>query len=424
MSTIIDIHAREILDSRGNPTVEVDVILEDGTMGRAAVPSGASTGAYEAVEKRDGDKARYLGKGVLEAVAAVNGEIAEELVGFDATEQVAIDAAMIELDGTENKGRLGANAILGVSLATAKAAADFTTQPLYRYVGGTSARVLPVPMMNIINGGEHADNPIDIQEFMIMPVSASNIREAVRMGSEVFHTLKKELSAAGLNTGIGDEGGFAPNIASTREALDFILKSIEKAGYKPGEEIHLALDCAATEYYKDGKYVLSGEGKTLSSEENAAYLAALVKDYPIISIEDGMSEDDWDGWKALTDAIGDKVQLVGDDLFVTNPVRLAEGIERGCANSMLVKVNQIGSLTETLRAVDMAHRARYTNVMSHRSGETEDATIADLAVATNCGQIKTGSLARSDRLAKYNQLIRIEETLAEVAEYAGSSILR
>ncbi|WP_171228166.1 phosphopyruvate hydratase [Ruegeria sp. HKCCA4008] len=424
MSTIIDIHAREILDSRGNPTVEVDVILEDGTMGRAAVPSGASTGAYEAVEKRDGDKSRYMGKGVLEAVAAVNGEIAEELVGFDATEQVAIDQAMIELDGTENKGRLGANAILGVSLATAKAAADFTTQPLYRYVGGTSARVLPVPMMNIINGGEHADNPIDIQEFMIMPTAAANIREAVRMGSEVFHTLKKELSGAGLATGVGDEGGFAPNIASTREALDFILKSIEKAGYKPGEEIHLALDCAATEYYKDGKYVLSGEGTTLTSEENAAYLAALVKDYPIISIEDGMSEDDWDGWKALTDAIGDKVQLVGDDLFVTNPERLAEGIERGCANSMLVKVNQIGSLTETLRAVDMAHRARYTNVMSHRSGETEDATIADLAVATNCGQIKTGSLARSDRLAKYNQLIRIEESLGEVAEYAGASILK
>ncbi|NOC82630.1 phosphopyruvate hydratase [Ruegeria sp. HKCCD6428] len=424
MSTIIDIHAREILDSRGNPTVEVDVILEDGTMGRAAVPSGASTGAYEAVEKRDGDKARYMGKGVLEAVAAVNGEIAEELVGFDATEQVAIDQAMIELDGTENKGRLGANAILGVSLATAKAAADFTTQPLYRYVGGTSARVLPVPMMNIINGGEHADNPIDIQEFMIMPTAAANIREAVRMGSEVFHTLKKELSGAGLATGVGDEGGFAPNIASTREALDFILKSIEKAGYKPGEGIHLALDCAATEYYKDGKYVLSGEGTTLTSEENAAYLAALVNDYPIISIEDGMSEDDWDGWKALTDAIGDKVQLVGDDLFVTNPERLAEGIERGCANSMLVKVNQIGSLTETLRAVDMAHRARYTNVMSHRSGETEDATIADLAVATNCGQIKTGSLARSDRLAKYNQLIRIEESLGEVAEYAGASILK
>ncbi len=424
MSTIIDIHAREILDSRGNPTVEVDVILEDGTMGRAAVPSGASTGAYEAVEKRDGDKARYMGKGVLEAVAAVNGEIAEELVGYDATEQVAIDRAMIELDGTENKGRLGANAILGVSLATAKAAADFTTQPLYRYVGGTSARVLPVPMMNIINGGEHADNPIDIQEFMIMPTSAANIREAVRMGSEVFHTLKRELSAAGLATGVGDEGGFAPNIASTREALDFILQSIEKAGYKPGEEIHLALDCAATEYYKDGKYVLSGEKISLTSEENAEYLAALVKDYPIISIEDGMSEDDWDGWKALTDAIGDKVQLVGDDLFVTNPARLAEGIERGCANSMLVKVNQIGSLTETLRAVDMAHRARYTNVMSHRSGETEDSTIADLALATNCGQIKTGSLARSDRLAKYNQLIRIEESLGEVAEYAGASILK
>ncbi|EEW56882.1 phosphopyruvate hydratase [Ruegeria sp. TrichCH4B] len=424
MSTIIDIHAREILDSRGNPTVEVDVVLEDGTMGRAAVPSGASTGAYEAVEKRDGDTSRYMGKGVLEAVAAVNGEIADELVGFDATEQVSIDRAMIELDGTENKSRLGANAILGVSLAVAKAAADFTTQPLYRYVGGAAARVLPVPMMNIINGGEHADNPIDIQEFMIMPVAAENIRDAVRMGSEVFHTLKKELSAAGLSTGIGDEGGFAPNIASTREALDFILKSIEKAGYKPGEEIYLALDCAATEYYKDGKYVLSGEGKTLTSEENAAYLAALVNDYPIISIEDGMSEDDWDGWKALTDQIGDKVQLVGDDLFVTNPVRLAEGIERGCANSMLVKVNQIGSLTETLQAVDMAHRARYTNVMSHRSGETEDATIADLAVATNCGQIKTGSLARSDRLAKYNQLIRIEETLGEIAEYAGRSILK
>ncbi len=424
MSTIIDIHAREILDSRGNPTVEVDVILEDGTMGRAAVPSGASTGAYEAVEKRDGDKARYMGKGVLEAVAAVNGEIAEELVGFDATEQVAIDQAMIELDGTENKGRLGANAILGVSLAAAKAAADFTTQPLYRYVGGTSARVLPVPMMNIINGGEHADNPIDIQEFMIMPTSAANIREAVRMGSEVFHTLKRELSAAGLATGVGDEGGFAPNIASTREALDFILQAVEKAGYKPGEEIHLALDCAATEYYRDGKYVLAGENISLTSEENAEYLATLVKDYPIISIEDGMSEDDWDGWKALTDAIGDKVQLVGDDLFVTNPERLAEGIERGCANSMLVKVNQIGSLTETLRAVDMAHRARYTNVMSHRSGETEDATIADLAVATNCGQIKTGSLARSDRLAKYNQLIRIEESLGEVAEYAGASILK
>ena len=424
MSTIIDIHAREILDSRGNPTVEVDVILEDGTMGRAAVPSGASTGAHEAVERRDGDKDRYLGKGVLEAVAAVNGEIAEELVGFDATEQVAVDGAMIELDGTPNKARLGANAILGVSMAVAKAAADFTTQPLFRYVGGTSARVLPVPMMNIINGGEHADNPIDIQEFMIMPVAADNIREAVRMGAEVFHTLKKELSAAGLSTGIGDEGGFAPNIASTREALDFVLKSIEKAGYRPGEEIYLALDCAATEYYKDGKYVLSGEGKVLSSAENVDYLASLVNDYPIISIEDGMGEDDWDGWKALTDAIGDKVQLVGDDLFVTNPARLAEGIQRGSANSMLVKVNQIGTLTETLKAVDMAHRAGFTNVMSHRSGETEDATIADLAVATNCGQIKTGSLARSDRLAKYNQLIRIEEVLGEVAEYAGRSILK
>ena len=424
MSIIIDIHAREILDSRGNPTVEVDVILEDGTMGRAAVPSGASTGAHEAVERRDGDKGRYMGKGVLEAVAAVNGEIAEALVGFDVTEQVAIDEAMIELDGTSNKGRLGANAILGVSLACAKAGADFSTQPLYRYVGGTSARVLPVPMMNIINGGEHADNPIDIQEFMIMPVAASNIREAVHMGAEVFHTLKKELSAAGHNTGIGDEGGFAPNLASTRDALDFIMKSIEKAGYAPGEDIYLALDCAATEYYKDGKYEMKGEGISLSSEENAQYLAKLASDYPIISIEDGMSEDDWDGWKMLTDKIGGKVQLVGDDLFVTNPARLADGIARGCANSMLVKVNQIGSLTETLKAVDMAHRAGFTNVMSHRSGETEDATIADLAVATNCGQIKTGSLSRSDRLAKYNQLIRIEEMLGETAQFAGRSILK
>ena len=424
MSMIIDIHAREILDSRGNPTVEVDVTLEDGTMGRAAVPSGASTGAHEAVEKRDGDKSRYMGKGVLEAVNAVNGEIADALVGFEAVEQEAIDAAMIELDGTANKGRLGANAILGVSMATAKAAADFTGQPLYRYIGGTSARVLPVPMMNIINGGEHADNPIDIQEFMIMPVSATNIREAVRMGSEVFHTLKKELSAAGLSTGIGDEGGFAPNLSSTRDALDFVLKSIEKAGYAPGDDIYLALDCASTEYYKDGKYVLAGENKTLSSDENVAYLEALVNDYPIISIEDGMAEDDWAGWKSLTDAIGDRVQLVGDDLFVTNPQRLSQGIADGCANSMLVKVNQIGSLSETMRAVEMAHRARYTNVMSHRSGETEDATIADLAVATNCGQIKTGSLARSDRLAKYNQLIRIEEMLDETAIYAGRSILR
>ncbi|MDF1708188.1 MAG: phosphopyruvate hydratase [Paracoccaceae bacterium] len=424
MSTIIDIHAREILDSRGNPTVEVDVILEDGTMGRAAVPSGASTGAHEAVERRDGDKTRYMGKGVLEACAAVNGEIAETLLGMDATEQVAIDLSMIELDGTPNKARLGANAILGVSLAVAKAAADFTTQPLYRYIGGTSARVLPVPMMNIINGGEHADNPIDIQEFMIMPVAATSIREAVRMGAEVFHTLKKELSAAGLATGVGDEGGFAPNLSSTREALDFILKSIEKAGYTPGEDIHLALDCAATEYFKDGKYVLSGEGKTLSSDQNVDYLAALCADYPIISIEDGCAEDDWDGWRALTERLGAKVQLVGDDLFVTNPARLQMGIDRGCGNAMLVKVNQIGTLTETLRAVDMAHRAAYTAVMSHRSGETEDTTIADLAVGTNCGQIKTGSLARSDRLAKYNQLIRIEESLADTAIYAGRSILR
>ena len=424
MSTIIDIIGREILDSRGNPTVEVDVTLEDGTMGRAAVPSGASTGAHEAVERRDGDKARYMGKGVLEAVAAVNGEIAEALAGVDVTEQVAIDEALIELDGTPNKARLGANAILGVSLAVAKAAADYTAQPLYRYVGGTAARTLPVPMMNIINGGEHADNPIDIQEFMIMPVAAANIREAVRMGAEVFHTLKKELSAAGLNTGIGDEGGFAPNLSSTRDALDFILKSIEKAGYRPGEDIMLALDCAATEYFKDGAYVFAGEGKTLSAEENVDYLAALVADYPILSIEDGCAEDDWDGWKLLTDRLGATVQLVGDDLFVTNPTRIADGIARGCGNSLLVKVNQIGTLTETLSAVDMAHRARMTCVMSHRSGETEDATIADLAVATNCGQIKTGSLARSDRLAKYNQLIRIEEMLGQSAVYAGRSILR
>ena len=424
MSTILDIHAREILDSRGNPTVEVDVTLDDGTLGRAAVPSGASTGAHEAVEKRDGDKGRYLGKGVLEAVEAVNGEIAEALIGFDATEQEAIDAAMIELDGTPNKARLGANAILGLSLAMAKAAADFTAQPLFRYVGGTSARVLPVPMMNIINGGEHADNPIDIQEFMIMPVSAESIRDAVRMGSEIFHTLKKELTAAGHNTGIGDEGGFAPNLSSTRDALDFILKAVEKAGYAPGDDIMLALDCASTEYFKDGKYEMAGECKSLSSDENVAYLAGLCADYPILSIEDGCDEDDWDGWKALTAELGDKVQLVGDDLFVTNPERLARGIAEGAGNSLLVKVNQIGTLSETLSAVNMAHRARFTSVMSHRSGETEDATIADLAVATNCGQIKTGSLARSDRLAKYNQLIRIEEALDDTAIYAGRSILR
>ncbi|WP_111559330.1 phosphopyruvate hydratase [Paracoccus sediminilitoris] len=424
MTAIIDIYAREILDSRGNPTVEVDVTLEDGTMGRAAVPSGASTGAHEAVEKRDGDKSRYMGKGVLEAVAAVNGEIAEALIGEDATEQRAIDAMMIELDGTPNKGRLGANAILGVSMAVAKAAAEATSQPLFRYIGGTSAHVLPVPMMNIINGGEHADNPIDIQEFMIMPVSAENIREAVRMGSEIFHTLKKELSAAGLSTGIGDEGGFAPNLSSTRDALDFILKAIEKAGYKPGDDIMLALDCASTEYFRDGKYEMKGEGKSLTPAENVDYLAALCDDYPILSIEDGCAEDDWDGWKLLTDRLGDKVQLVGDDLFVTNPTRLADGIEKGCANSLLVKVNQIGTLSETLDAVRMADRAGFTSVMSHRSGETEDATIADLAVATNCGQIKTGSLARSDRLAKYNQLIRIEEMLGATAVYAGRSILR
>jgi enolase len=424
MSTIIDIHAREILDSRGNPTVEVDVYLESGAMGRAAVPSGASTGAHEANEKRDGDKSRFMGKGVLEAVATVNGEIAEELVGYDATEQVGIDRTMIEMDGTPNKSRLGANAILGVSLAVAKAAAEFTGQPLFRYVGGTSARVLPVPMMNIINGGEHADNPIDIQEFMIMPVGADNIRDAIRMGAEVFHTLKKELQKAGHNTGIGDEGGFAPNLKSAREALDFILQSIEKAGYKAGQDMFLALDCAATEYFKGGKYEMKGEGKSLTIAQNVEFLAGLAKDYPIISIEDGCSEDDWEGWKLLTDTLGDKVQLVGDDLFVTNPRRLAEGISKGVANSMLVKVNQIGTLTETLQAVDMAHRARYTNVMSHRSGETEDATIADLAVATNCGQIKTGSLSRSDRLAKYNQLIRIEEILGETAEYAGRSILK
>ena len=424
MSTIIDIHAREILDSRGNPTVEVDVTLEDGTMGRAAVPSGASTGAHEAVEKRDGDTARYLGKGVLEAVAAVNGEIAENVMGMDATEQVEIDRLMIEIDGTPNKARLGANAILGVSLAAAKAAAEFSAVPLYRYVGGTSARVLPVPMMNIINGGQHADNPIDIQEFMIMPVGAASFREALRMGSEVFHTLKKELSAAGLATGVGDEGGFAPDLSSTRAALDFILKAIGKAGYRPGEDIFLALDCASTEYFKDGHYVLSGEGKTLSAEENVGYLAALVADYPIISIEDGCAEDDWAGWKMLTDRLGARVQLVGDDLFVTNPARLAEGIEKGVGNSILVKVNQIGTLTETLEAVEMAHRAGYTSILSHRSGETEDATIADLAVATNCGQIKTGSLARSDRLAKYNQLIRIEEQLGVQASYAGRSILK
>ncbi len=424
MSTIIEITAREILDSRGNPTVEVDVYLESGAMGRAAVPSGASTGAHEAVELRDGDKDRYFGKGVQKAVDAVNGEIADMLLGADALEQVEIDTAMIELDGTPNKSRLGANAILGVSMAVAKAAAEFSGQPLYRYVGGTSARILPVPMMNIINGGEHADNPIDIQEFMVMPVAAENVKDAIRIGAEIFHTLKKELSAAGHNTAVGDEGGFAPNLSSTTEALDFIMTSIEKAGYKAGEEIYLALDCASSEYYEDGVYNYKGEGKKLTSAENAQYLADLVGKYPIISIEDGMDEDDWDGWKALNDMIGDKCQLVGDDLFVTNTKRLVDGIEKGSANSILVKVNQIGSLTETLEAVEMAHRAGFTSVMSHRSGETEDATIADLAVATNCGQIKTGSLSRSDRIAKYNQLIRIEEMLGETAQYAGKSILK
>ncbi len=424
MSAILDITAREILDSRGNPTIEVDVVLEDGAMGRAAVPSGASTGAHEAVELRDGDPKRYGGKGVLKAVDAVNGEIYEALVGLDATQQVDIDAILIDLDGTPNKSRLGANAILGVSLAVAHAAADSLGMPLYRYIGGTSARVLPVPMMNIINGGEHADNPIDIQEFMIMPVAADSIADAVRMGAEIFHTLKKELSAAGFNTGIGDEGGFAPALSSTTAALDFIMTAIEKAGYKPGEDVYLALDCASSEYYKDGVYDMKGEGRKLSSAENADYLAALVDAYPIISIEDGMDEDDWEGWKLLTEKIGDRCQLVGDDLFVTNPERLADGIEKGVANSILIKVNQIGTLTETLTAVDMAHRAGYTCVMSHRSGETEDATIADLAVATNCGQIKTGSLSRSDRLAKYNQLIRIEEELGTSAIFAGRSILK
>ena len=422
MTAIIDIHGREILDSRGNPTVEVDVLLEDGSFGRAAVPSGASTGAHEAVELRDGDKSRYLGKGVTKAVAAVNGDIADALIGLDAEDQRELDQMMIDLDGTPNKSRLGANAILGVSLAAAKAAADARGLPLYRYVGGVSARTLPVPMMNIINGGEHADNPIDVQEFMIMPVGAGSIAEAVRWGSEIFHTLKKGLSAKGLATAVGDEGGFAPNLASTRAALDFIAASVDQAGFKLGTDVVLALDCAATEFFKNGKYEISGEGLSLSPEQMAEYLAALVADYPIKSIEDGMSEDDFTGWKALTDLIGDKCQLVGDDLFVTNPLRLEQGIKDGLANSLLVKVNQIGTLSETLDAVDMAHRARYTAVMSHRSGETEDSTIADLAVATNCGQIKTGSLARSDRLAKYNQLIRIEEELGDMARYPGAAI--
>jgi enolase len=424
MTAIIDIHAREILDSRGNPTVEVDVLLDDGSFGRAAVPSGASTGAHEAVEKRDGDKKRYMGKGVKLAVEAVCNEIAPLLVDFEAEDQEDIDAAMIALDGTENKSRLGANAILGVSLAVAKAAADARGLPLYRYVGGVNAKVLPVPMMNIINGGEHADNPIDFQEFMVMPVGADSLAEAVRWGSEIFHTLKKGLHEKGLATAVGDEGGFAPNLSSTRAALDFIMASIEKAGFKAGEDVVLALDPAATEFFKNGKYEISGEGLSLSPQEMADYYAALCNDYPIKSIEDGMAEDDFEGWLAITQMIGSKVQLVGDDLFVTNPKRLAMGIEKGIANSILVKVNQIGTLSETMAAVSMAHRAGYTAVMSHRSGETEDTTIADLAVATNCGQIKTGSLARSDRLAKYNQLIRIEEELGNSAIYAGRSIFR
>ncbi len=424
MTAIVDVHARQILDSRGNPTVEVDVLLEDGSFGRAAVPSGASTGAHEAVEKRDGDKSRYLGKGVTLAVDAVNSEIQDAILGMDAEDQDDLDRALISLDGTPNKARLGANAILGVSLATARAAAEARGLPLYRYVGGVAARTLPVPMMNIINGGAHADNPIDFQEFMIMPVGADSIADAVRVGAEIFHTLKKALHDKGLATAVGDEGGFAPNLASATDALDFIMKSIETAGYKPGDDVMIALDCAATEFYKNGRYELEGEGRSLSSDEMAAYLAQLCDRYPILSIEDGMSEDDWDGWKTLTDVLGNRVQLVGDDLFVTNPVRLRDGIKRGVGNSILIKVNQIGTLSETLEAVDTAHRARYTSVMSHRSGETEDSTIADLAVATNCGQIKTGSLARSDRLAKYNQLIRIEEELGDAAVYAGRSILR
>jgi enolase len=424
MTAIVDIIGREILDSRGNPTVEVDVLLEDGSLGRAAVPSGASTGAHEAVELRDGDKKRYGGKGVCKAVDAVNGEIFDALGGMDAEDQVKIDETMITLDGTPNKARLGANAVLGVSLAVAKAAANSANLPLYRYVGGTAARVLPVPMMNIVNGGAHADNPIDFQEFMIMPVGAPSFSDGLRAGVEVFQTLKAELKAAGHNTNVGDEGGFAPNIKSAEDALDFVMKAIEKAGYKPGEDVMLALDCASTEFFKDGAYVYEGEGKKRSKKEQAEYLAKLVGSYPIISIEDGMAEDDFEGWKLVTDLIGNKCQLVGDDLFVTNVTRLAQGIKDGLANSILVKVNQIGSLTETLAAVEMAHKAAYTAVMSHRSGETEDSTIADLAVATNCGQIKTGSLARSDRTAKYNQLLRIEEQLGAQAKYAGRSVIK
>ena len=424
MTAIADIIAREILDSRGNPTIEVDVLLESGAFGRAAVPSGASTGAHEAVELRDGDKSRYLGKGVRKAITAVETEIMDAIAGMDAEEQIAIDNIMIDLDGTPNKSRLGANAILGVSLALAKAAAADNGLPLYRYIGGVSARTLPVPMMNIVNGGQHADNPIDIQEFMIQPIGASSFADAVRIGSEIFHTLKKSLSEAGYNTNVGDEGGFAPSLKSADEALGFITKAVERAGYRPGEDITFALDCAATEFYKDGTYDLEGEGKKFDASGMVDYLADLASRYPIASIEDGCSEDDWFGWKMLTERLGGKLQLVGDDLFVTNPVRLRRGIAAGTANSILVKVNQIGTLTETLEAVDIAHRAGFTAVMSHRSGETEDSTIADLAVATNCGQIKTGSLARSDRTAKYNQLIRIEAELGAIARYNGAALRR
>ena len=424
MSAIVDIHAREILDSRGTPTVEADVVLQSGAFGRAAVPSGASTGAHEAVELRDGDKKRFGGKGVEKAVKNVNDEIYDALAGLDAEDQIAIDQAMIDLDGTENKGRLGANAILAVSLAVAKAQAEEAGLPLYRYLGGTMARTLPVPMMNILNGGKHADNPIDIQEFMIMPVSASSIREAIRMGSEIFQTLKKNLKAAGHNTNVGDEGGFAPNLKSAEEALTFIVNAIKDAGYKPGDDVVLAIDAASSEFYENGKYEMKGEGKSYTNAQMVEFYKDLCSRFPIFSIEDGMSEDDWEGWKMLTDALGDKIQLVGDDLFVTNPKRLAMGIEKGVANSILVKVNQIGSLTETMRAVDLAQRNKYTAVLSHRSGETEDTTIADIAVATNCGQIKTGSMSRTDRMAKYNQLIRIEEELGDMAVYAGKSILK
>jgi enolase len=424
MTAIVDVHARQILDSRGNPTVEVDVTLEDGSMGRAAVPSGASTGAHEAVELRDGDKARWGGKGVGKAVAAVNGEIAAELAGFDAEDQAQLDAALIALDGTENKGRLGANAILGVSLASAKAAAEALGMPLYRYVGGVDANLLPVPMMNILNGGVHADNGIDFQEFMVMPVGAPSFAEALRCGAEIFHALKSALHSAGLSTSVGDEGGFAPKIDSAREALDYIEKAVSAAGYTLGDDVLLALDCAASEYFKDGAYRMDGEGQTFSSAQNADFLAELAAAYPIASIEDGMAEDDWAGWQALTERLGDRVQLVGDDLFVTNVTRLRRGIDEGIANSILVKVNQIGTLTETIEAVRLAQTSGYTSVMSHRSGETEDSTIADLAVALSCGQIKTGSLARSDRTAKYNQLLRIEEELGETARYAGRSAVK